>query len=426
MNETQLTNAKHWARELLAAANLPEGLLVATTIVLDLVILLAISFVSDWIAKRILLSIVRKVVKRTKVLWDDYLLDGRVFQGVAHLLPVIIIRISLPFIFDDFPGVVPFLNKLTALVALVIIVLIFARLFKALERYFLDQNKFDGKPVGTLFQVLTVINIFLGLVISISILTEINPGALLGAFAGTTAILILVFQDTINGILANLQITMYDLIKRGDWITFEKYGADGDVVSIDLTTVKIQNFDKTISTVPTRAFVSDSFINWRGMQNFKARRIKRNIIIDINSIKHLNDVLFDKLSNVQLIENYLATKNKEIEAFNQARQYNTNSPINGRKQTNIGAFRAYIHNFLAAHPGVNQEKTFMVRQLQPTTHGIPLEVYCFTNTIEWAHYENIQSDIFDHLYVASHHFELILFQGPSGRDIRSIADTTKQ
>jgi miniconductance mechanosensitive channel len=420
MNETQLINAKHWARQVLADAQLPEGLLVVTTIVFDLIILLAISYLSDWIAKKVLLGILRKLVKRTKVMWDDYLLEGRVFQGVAHLLPVIIIKVSLPFIFDDFPNVVPALNKLTSLVALVIVVLIFARLFKSLERYFLDQNKFDGKPVGTLFQVLTVVNIFLGFIIAISILTNINPGALLGAFAGTTAILILVFQDTINGILANLQITMYDLIKRGDWITFEKYGADGDVVSIDLTTVKIQNFDKTISTVPTRAFVSDSFVNWRGMQNFKARRIKRNIIIDINSIKHIDDALFEKLARVQLLQDYLKNKELEIRAYNEERAFNTESPINGRQQTNIGAFRAYIHHYLAAHPGVNQEKTFMVRQLQPTTNGIPLEVYCFTNTIEWAKYESIQSDIFDHLYVASHHFELILFQSPSGRDIRSI------
>ncbi len=422
MNEKHLINAKHWARQLLAEAHLPEELLVILTIVFDLIILIVLSYVSDWLAKKVLLGIVRKLVKRTKVMWDDYLLEGRVFQGVAHLLPIIIIKIFLPVIFDDFPGVVPYLNKLTSLIALFIVVLIFARLFKSLERYFLDQNKFDGKPVGTLFQVLTVVNVFLGLIISVSILTDINPGALLGAFAGTTAILILVFQDTINGILANLQITMYDLIKRGDWITFEKYGADGDVVSIDLTTVKIQNFDKTISTVPTRAFVSDSFVNWRGMQNFKARRIKRNIIIDINSIKHLDDTLFQNLQKIQLITEYLQNREAEIQQFNQKKQFSDASPLNGRRQTNIGAFRAYIHHYLAAHYGVDQSKTFMVRQLQPTQNGIPLEVYCFTNTTVWAEYEEIQSNIFDHLYVASRHFDLILYQSPSGRDVRSIVE----
>jgi miniconductance mechanosensitive channel len=421
MDENQLINAKHWARQWLMQSGLPESWLVILTIIIDLALLFAISFLADLIARKILLSIVKRLVLKTKAQWDDYLLDGRVFQALVHLLPVIIIKQSLPFIFDDFPKIIPVLNKLMSLVVLVMVVLLFARLFKSLERYFLDQNKFDGKPVGTVFQVLIVVNIFLGIIIAISILTNINPGALLGAFAGTTAILILVFQDTINGILANLQISMYDLIKRGDWITFEKFGADGDVVSIDLTTVKIQNFDKTISTVPTRAFVNDSFVNWRGMQEFKARRIKRNIIIDINSIKHVDDQLLNKLSQVALIKDYLHDKQLDINAYNAKGTWDLSVPLNGRRQTNIGAFRAYVSAYLKAHPGVNDNIMFMVRQLQPTPNGVPLEVYCFTNTTVWGTYEQIQADIFDHLYAASGYFDLILYQSPSGKDIRSLA-----
>jgi miniconductance mechanosensitive channel len=426
MDENQLINAKHWARQLLYQSGMPESAIVLLTIIIDLTLLLIISWMADVAARKILLSIVKRLVLKTKAQWDDYLLEGRVFQALAHLLPVIIIKQSLPFIFDDFPNVIPVLNKLTSLIALVMVVLLFARMFKSLERYFIDQNKFDGKPVGTIFQVLIVVNIFLGVIIAISILTSIKPGTLLGAFAGTTAILILVFQDTINGILANLQITMYDLIKRGDWITFDKYGADGDVVSIDLTTVKIQNFDKTISTVPTRAFVNDSFVNWRGMREFQARRIKRNIIIDINSIKHMDDFLLNKLSQVALIKDYLHEKQTDIDRHNAQKGFDLSVPLNGRRQTNIGAFRAYVSAYLKSHPGINSDILFMVRQLQPTPHGVPLEIYCFTNTIVWATYEQIQSDIFDHLYAASNYFDLILYQSPSGKDMRSLSSLSAQ
>ncbi len=420
MNEEHFLEAKHWANRFLEQSGLPPAALLAITILIDLIILFTLSWLADLIARKIILSVVTRFVRKTKVQWDDYLLEGKFFQGLAHLAPVIIIKQTLPYVFDDFPNFLPLLDKLTSLYALVIVILIFARLFKSLERYFLDQNKFEGKPIGTVFQVLIVLNIFFGIIIAISIITNTNPGTLLGAFAGTTAILILVFQDTINGVLANLQISMYDLIKIGDWITFDKFGADGDVVSIDLTTVKIQNFDKTISTVPTRAFVNDSFVNWRGMAAYKARRIKRNIVIDINSIKHMDDALLDRLSKVHLIKDYLFDKQQTITQENQKTGVDLSIPINGRRQTNIGAFRAYVTEYLKAHPDISKSATTMVRQLQPNQFGVPVEVYCFSNTTIWLEYERSQSDIFAHLYAASAYFDLILYQSPSGKDIRSL------
>ncbi|MEL0025976.1 MAG: mechanosensitive ion channel domain-containing protein, partial [Schleiferiaceae bacterium] len=210
------------------------------------------------------------------------------------------------------------------------------------------------------------------------------------------------------------------LIKVGDWITFSKYGVDGDVVSIDLTTVKVQNFDKTVSTVPATAFVSDSFVNWRGMSESGARRIKRNIHIDITSIRHLDEGLADSLREIDLIHDFMVQRQSEIDANNQKKGIKGASKLNGRRQTNIGLYRKYVEFYLNNHPGIHNDFTLMVRQLQPTTEGLPIEVYCFTNTIVWQEYEGIMADIFDHLYAATRHFDLALFQSPTGADVRAI------
>jgi miniconductance mechanosensitive channel len=249
-----------------------------------------------------------------------------------------------------------------------------------------------------------------------------KAGAILGAFAGTTAILILVFQDSIKGLLANFQIHMYDLVKVGDWITFSKYGVDGDVMSIDLTTVKVQNFDKTLSTIPATAFVSDSFVNWRGMSESGARRIKRNIHIDITSIRHLDTRLADSLREIDLISSFMIERQKEIDKNNEKKATQGSSLLNGRQQTNIGLYRKYIDFYLRNHPEIDNDFTLMVRQLQPTTQGLPLEVYCFSATTEWTEYEAVMADIFDHLYAATRHFDLALFQSPTGADIRSVGN----
>ena len=253
------------------------------------------------------------------------------------------------------------------------------------------------------------------------LLTGTSAGAILGAFAGTTAILILVFQDSIKGLLANFQIHMYDLVKVGDWITFSKYGVDGDILSIHLTTVKMKNFDKTVSTVPATAFVQDSFVNWRGMSESGARRIKRNIHIDITSIRHLDEGLMDALKEIDLIAPFMNERQGQIDQNNADKDIQGASLLNGRRQTNIGLYRKYIEFYLSNHSGINNDFTLMVRQLQPTTEGIPIEVYCFTATTDWAVYEGIMSDIFDHLYAATRHFDLALYQKPTGADVRAIS-----
>lgn len=411
----------HWASEWLRQNNVSEAWIEWIALGIDILLLAFISFVADFISRRVLVTVIHSAVKRTKATWDDYFFEQRVFKNLAHLVPAIIVYQSLPYVFNDLPKAIPVIEKIIVLYTIVLGVSLVNRTLRALENWLSQNDKYTNTPVRTISQVVRLLAFFAAAISVISLLTGTSAGAILGAFAGTTAILILVFQDSIKGLLANFQIHMYDLVKVGDWITFSKYGVDGDVLSIDLTTVKVKNFDKTVSTVPATAFVSDSFVNWRGMAETGARRIKRNIHIDITSIRHLDEGLHDSLVEIDLISEFMTSRQNEIDSANAQKQIKGASLLNGRRQTNIGLYRRYIEFYLKNHPGINNDFTLMVRQLQPTTEGIPVEVYCFTNTTDWTVYEGIMSDIFDHLYAATRHFDLALFQKPTGADIRQFS-----
>ena len=410
----------HWASDWLRQQHVSEYWIEWTVLGIDIVLLTLISLLADFLSRKILVRVIHAAVKRTKATWDDYFYEQRVFKNLAHLVPAGIVFQSLPYIFNDVPGVIPVIEKMIVLYTIVLGVSLINRTLRALENWLSQNDKYTNTPIRTISQVVRLLAFFAAAIAVLSLLTGTSAGAILGAFAGTTAILILVFQDSIKGLLANFQIHMYDLVKVGDWITFSQYGVDGDVLSIDLTTVKVKNFDKTISTVPATAFVSDSFVNWRGMADTGARRIKRNIHIDITSIRHLDEGLKDSLQEIDLISGFMATRQQEIDATNGDKATKGASLLNGRRQTNIGLYRKYIEFYLKNHPSINTEHTLMVRQLQPTTEGIPVEVYCFTNTTDWAIYEGIMADIFDHLYGATRHFDLALFQKPTGADVREI------
>ena len=410
----------HWASDWLRQLHVSEYWIEWLVLGIDIVLLTVISLFADLLSRKILVRVIHTAVKRTKATWDDYFFEQRVFKNLAHLVPAGIVYQSLPFVFNDVPKMIPIIEKFIILYTIVLGVSLINRTLRALENWLTKNDKYTNTPIRTISQVIRLLAFFGAAIAVISLLTGTSAGAILGAFAGTTAILILVFQDSIKGLLANFQIHMYDLVKVGDWITFSQYGVDGDVMSIDLTTVKVKNFDKTISTVPATAFVSDSFVNWRGMSETGARRIKRNIHIDITSIRHLDEGLQDSLREIDLISDFMHGRQAEIDATNKERNIKGASLLNGRRQTNIGLYRKYIEFYLRNHPNINTEHTLMVRQLQPTTEGIPVEVYCFTNTTDWTIYENIMADVFDHLYAATRHFDLALFQKPTGADIRSI------
>ncbi|MEJ6760346.1 MAG: mechanosensitive ion channel [Flavobacteriales bacterium] len=410
----------HWATDWLANKNINPEWIEWISLGIDLIILIVISLLADFLSRRILISVIHAAVKRSKATWDDYFFEQRVFKNLAHLVPAGIVYQSLPYVFNDVPAVIPFLEKIIVIYFLVLMVSLINRTLRALENWLSQNDKYTNTPIRTISQVMRLLAFFGTAIALISLLTGTSAGSVLGAFAGTTAILILVFQDSIKGLLANFQIHMYDLVKVGDWVTFSKYGVDGDVLSIDLTTVKVKNFDKTISTVPAIAFVSESFVNWRGMDDSGARRIKRNINIDITSIRHLDQGLSDALKEIDLIRLFMEKRQDEIDDVNTSRNIAGASLLNGRRQTNIGLYRRYIEFYLERHPNIHTDHMSMVRQLQPTTEGIPVEVYCFTTTTEWNEYENIMSDIFDHLYAATRHFDLALFQKPTGADVRSL------
>lgn len=412
----------HWASQWLANQNVDERYIEWVALGIDVLLLALLSLLADFISRRILVSIIHAAVKRTKATWDDYFFEQKVFKGLAHLVPAAIVFNSLAYILSDVPRMIPYFEKAVVVYILILVVTVVNRTLRALENWLSQNEKYTNTPIRTISQVVRLLAFFGAAIALISILTGTSAGAILGAFAGTTAILILVFQDSIKGLLANFQIHMYDLVKVGDWITFSKYGVDGDVLSIDLTTVKVKNFDKTVSTVPATAFVQDSFVNWRGMSESGARRIKRNIHIDITSIRHLDEGLMDALKEIDLIAAFMNKRQGEIDNDNAGKDMKGASLLNGRRQTNIGLYRKYIEFYLSNHSGINNDFTLMVRQLQPTTEGIPIEVYCFTATTEWAVYEGIMSDIFDHLYAATRHFDLALYQKPTGADMRAIAN----
>ncbi len=412
----------HWASQWLANQNIDERYIEWVALGIDILLLALLSLVADFVSRKILVSAIHSAVKRTKATWDDYFFEQKVFKGIAHLVPAAIVFTSLTYILSDVPRMIPYFEKAVIVYILVLVVTVVNRTLRALENWLSQNEKYTNTPIRTISQVVRLLAFFGAAIALISILTGTSAGAILGAFAGTTAILILVFQDSIKGLLANFQIHMYDLVKVGDWITFSKYGVDGDVLSIDLTTVKVKNFDKTVSTVPATAFVQDSFVNWRGMSESGARRIKRNIHIDITSIRHLDEGLMDALKEIDLIGAFMNKRQGEVDTDNANKDIKGASLLNGRRQTNIGLYRKYIEFYLSNHSGINNDFTLMVRQLQPTTEGIPIEVYCFTATTEWAVYEGIMSDIFDHLYAATRHFDLALYQKPTGADMRAIAN----
>ena len=382
----------HWASQWLADQNVDERYIEWISLGIDFLLLALLSLIADFLSRRILVSIIHAAVKRTKATWDYYFFEQKVFKVVAHLVPAAIVYNSLHYVLSDVPRMIPIFEKIVVVYIIVLLVTLVNRTLRALENWLSQNEKYTNTPVRTISQVVRLLAFFGDAIALISILTGTSAGAILGAFAGTTAILILVFKDSIKGLLANFQIHMYDLVKVGDWITFSKYGVDGDVLSIDLTTVKVQNFDKTVSTVPATAFVQDSFVNWRGMSESGARRIKRNIHIDITSIRHLDEGLMDALMEIDIINPFMVNRKKEIDESNSKKESKGASLLNGRRQTNIGLYRKYIEFYLRNHADINNEFTLMVRKLQPTTEGIPVEVYCFTATTEWSIYEEIMSD----------------------------------
>ncbi|UCD25023.1 MAG: mechanosensitive ion channel family protein [Gemmatimonadota bacterium] len=391
--------------------------LVAQVLAIALVVLLA--YIVNWIAKRIILATVGQVVKRTTFRWDDVLQQFKVFEGLANLAPAFAVYYGIhlvPSLSAEFIGLVQAL----ALAAMVLIgTRAASRLLSAANEMYTTSEFAEGRTIKGYIQVAKIVLFIVAAVLVIATLTGQSPLVMLGGLGAMTAVLLIVFRDTILSLVASAQISSYDMMRVGDWIEMPQYGADGDVVDIGLHTIKVQNWDKTISAIPTHKFLSDSFKNWRSMSESGGRRIKRAINIDMNSIRFLHESDIERFRKFVLLEDYVEGKIKELTEYNAEHLPDPRFTANARRLTNIGTFRQYVVQYLRQHPKIHSGMTLMVRQLKPTPQGLPLEIYVFSNDVAWVAYEGIQADIFDHIMAIVPEFGLRLYQQPSGSDFEA-------
>ncbi|WP_291530473.1 mechanosensitive ion channel family protein [Bacteroides sp. UBA939] len=380
---------------------------------------LLVAYLADAVCRHIMLKIVSRLVKQTKATWDDIIFDRKVMIHLSRMVAPILIYILLPLAFSDTGSATLALIQRFCLIFVIIMFLSFiSSLLTAVYSVYSEKEQFRDRPLKGFLQTAQVILYFVGGIIIVSILIDRSPGVLLTGLGASAAVLMLVFKDSIMGFVSGVQLSANNMLKVGDWITMPKYGADGDVIEVSLNTVKVRNFDKTITTIPPYLLVSDSFQNWRGMQESGGRRIKRSINIDMNSVKFCTPEMLAKFRKIHILTDYIERTEGVIKEYNEERDIDNSILVNGRRQTNLGVFRAYMNCYLKAHPGVNQDLTCMVRQLQPTDRGIPLELYFFSSTTSWIPYEDLQSDVFDHLLAIISEFDLYVFQSPSGGDFR--------
>ncbi len=385
-----------------------------------LLALLAGAVIIDLIAKRVLVRTVRAFAKRSRVSWDDALVTNNVFGRLAQVVPALIVFVGVPFV-PGLPesGAQVLLNVAMGYMVLMLTLALTAMLSAAGTIYAASPVAKD-RPLKGFVQLVQIVVWMLGGVLIIAVVLDRSPLLLLSGFGAMTAILLLVFKDTILSLVASVQLTAQDMVRVGDWIEMPQFGADGDVVDVQLHTVKVQNWDKTITTIPTHRLITDSFKNWRGMSQTGARRIKRAIFIDVSSIRFQTQDEVDHFTRFALLKDYVKNKEQELADYNAGLATEVDAEVNRRRLTNVGTFRAYAYNYLKNHPSIHKGMTLMVRQLSPGPEGLPLEIYCFTNTTEWAVYEDIQSDIFDHLLAIVLEFGLRLYQKPAGSDLANL------
>ena len=388
----------------------------------DFVIAIVIIVVVYYALKFIVLGIVRKIVRRSNTTWDDAFYNNKVFNKALLLVPGIMLAASIPLTLSEFPN---WLDRLLLFTQIYIVAVIISLLNSFLNSIYDIYQNFEvskSKPIKGYLQVVKIVLFLIGSVFVISMLIGQSPVYLLTGLGAFSAVLLLIFRDPILGLVGGIQMSVNDMVRPGDWIVMDKSGADGVVTDISLTTVKVQNWDKTITTIPTYSLVSESFVNWRGMEESGGRRIKRSINIDMNSVRFTSPEQLEKLKKIKLVSKYLNEKEKELATYNEKNKIDDEVLVNGRRQTNLGVFRAYITAFLKSNPNISQDMTFLVRQLQPGPSGIPIEIYVFSKVQAWAKYEDIQSDIFDHLLATIPEFGLQVFQNPSGADFRKLGD----
>ena len=370
--------------------------------------LVLIILLVDYIIRKTILATFSKIAAKSKTNFDDIMVVNNVPRNVAHLIPFIIAYKFIPSLFFDNITLQDFSKKTILVIGIILTIIGVRSVLNSIKSYFKTLPYLKDKPVDSYIQVFMIFVWLTGIFAIVAIISGISFWEFIAGLGTVSAIIILVFRDTILGFVASIQVSINDMVRIGDWISFDKFGADGDVIEINLATVKVQNFDNTITTIPTYALISDSFKNWRGMDESKGRRIKRALNIRMESIKNLNQDEIIKLSKIQLISDYVIQRSDAINNFNETNSIDKSLLINGRNLTNIGLFRKYMETYIEAHSAINKDLMVMVRQLQPTAYGLPIEIYAFSSDKRWQNYEYIIADIFDHMIASVPDFDLVI------------------
>jgi len=373
--------------------------------------LILVSIIAFFITRYIIIRVIKRIIKKTTNTWDDIFATNHVFDPLAYIAPAIVIGAAAPGVFKEFPEMIPYIEDLVTIIVVFSVMIVINAILSAVETIILSFTEYRDKPIASFIQLGKILNYIISGMLVLSVLLGKDAYSLFGAVGAMTAVLLLIFKDTLLGLVASIQMAGNDMIRVGDWVEMKDYGADGDVLTINLTTVKIRNFDNTITTVPTYAFISHSFKNWRGMSETGARRIKRHILIKKTGIRYADKQLLERLQSMPLMDKVLVSTSDA--------QWDEHSNSD-KKWTTIGLYRNYLLQYLKQHPGVNPNFTTMVRQLQPDEKGLPLELYCFADTTKWVVYENTQSDILDHVLSSARFFDLEIVQNPTAHDLENL------
>jgi miniconductance mechanosensitive channel len=388
------------------------------SLLLNIAILCLLSYAIYIVFRLVLVTVMMVIAQKTKTKFDDLLVTNKTAKYIAHLIPLLFIYKSVPIILERYEYWEGVFGKLVGIYIVLLVLWIIRTIFNALRDYLKLKPRYSDKPIDSFIQVIMIVLWAVGITVIISKLFDIDQKELLTILGAVSAVIILIFRDTILGFVSSVQVSINDMVRIGDWITMDKFGADGDVIEINLATVKVRNFDNTTTTIPTYSLSSDSFQNWRGMLNSDGRRIKRHILIKTSSIRFLEEAELNDLKKIHLISDYIDTRKLEIDEYNFSNKIDKSIAINGRNLTNLGLFRKYITEYLSNYPGLNKDMLMLCRQLQSTSHGVPLEVYAFSHDKRFENYEYIMSDIFDHIIASVGYFDLEIFETASENDFQ--------
>jgi miniconductance mechanosensitive channel len=392
-----------------------EDLVLYIVLTVKLSVLIISCAIANYIVKKLVKGILAALEKHNKFSWNEALLNRAFYRKLAFLVPGIVLYLSAPI----FGAAGEYMQRMVFIYISVISLFLITSVLDVLNHYYNTFPISNIRPIKGFIQIFKIVFFVIIIILIGSSIIGKSPLLMLSGLGAALAVFSFVFKDLILGLVAGIQLTSNDMLRIGDWIEVPKFDADGEVVELSLTTVKVQNFDKTFVTLPAYALVSDSFKNWRGMQESGGRRMKRSIYIDVNSIKFCTDDMVEKFKKFRLLKDYIDTKQKEIALYNEELEIDEDNNFNGRRLTNVGMFRAYIVNYIKAHPGINNKLTQIVRQLPAGEHGLPVEIYAFTSSTDWKIFEGAQSDIFDHLLAIASEFDLRIYQSPTGYDFKN-------